>query len=50
VRTKLFESTGQQPYQTRYGLAGKDLPRSLAPTDKKDIGPRSLRLAPFGSN
>lgn len=28
------------PYQTRYGLAGVDLPRSLAPTDKKNIGPR----------
>ena len=28
------------PYQTRYGIAGVDLPRSLAPTDKKDFGPR----------
>jgi hypothetical protein len=28
------------PYQTKYLLAGVDLPRSLAPTDKNDIGPR----------
>jgi len=39
------------PYQTRYGIAGKDLPRSLAPTDKKDIGPRfGFAWRPFGSN
>ena len=39
------------PFQTRYGLAGKDLPRSLAPTDKKDIGPRfGFAWRPFGSN
>ena len=39
------------PYQTRYGLAGVDLPRSLAPTDKKDIGPRfGFAWQPFGSS
>ena len=39
------------PYQTRYGIAGKDLPRSLAPSDKKNIGPRfGFAWRPFGSN
>ncbi|PWU02086.1 MAG: hypothetical protein C5B51_21600 [Terriglobia bacterium] len=39
------------PYQTRYGIAGKDLPKSLAPTDKKDIGPRfGFAWRPFGSS
>ena len=28
------------PYQSYYGLAGVDFPRSLAATDKKNIGPR----------
>ena len=38
------------PYQTRYGIAGVDLPRSLAPTDKKDIGPRfGFAWQPLGS-
>ena len=39
------------PYQTRYGIAGKDLPLSLAPTDKKDFGPRfGFAWRPFGSD
>ncbi|MGH9785596.1 MAG: hypothetical protein ACRD88_15575, partial [Terriglobia bacterium] len=38
------------PYQTRYLLAGVDLPRSLAPTDKNDIGPRfGFAWQPFGN-
>ncbi len=38
------------PYQAAYKLAGVDLPRSLAPTDKKDIGPRfGFAWQPFGS-
>ncbi len=28
------------PYQASYKLAGVDLPRSIAPTDKKNFGPR----------
>jgi len=39
------------PYQAFYGFAGKDLPRSLAPTDKKDIGPRfGFAWQPLGSS
>ena len=38
------------PYEAAYKLAGVDLPRSLAPTDKKDIGPRfGFAWQPFGS-
>jgi len=39
------------PYQPKYLLAGVDLPRSLAPTDKNDIGPRfGFAWQPFGSS
>jgi hypothetical protein len=38
------------PYITKYLLAGVDLPRSLAPTDKNDIGPRfGFAWQPFGN-
>ncbi len=38
------------PYQPFYGLAGTDLPRSLAPTDRKNIGPRfGFAWQPFGN-
>ena len=36
--TLLFDQ--DSPFQPYYALAGRDLPRSLAPTDKKNIGPR----------
>jgi len=39
------------PYQTRYGIAGVDLPRSLAPTDYKDFSPRvGFAFRPFGGD
>jgi hypothetical protein len=47
----VLNETPTSPYYTTYGIAGKDLPLSLAPTDKKDIGPRfGFAWQPFGSS